>query len=328
MARGVQPNLSLILGGAGTTLEELVGGYRALARGGLAGQPRLLSSLERRESRLMSEGAAYIVRDILEGGGNPERAFTEGTRKLAWKTGTSFGFRDAWAVGVTNQYAIGVWVGRPDGTPNPGYFGANTAAPLLQDMLALLPEKLSTLAMRPRPKTVSAAYTCWPSGLRAESVDPLHCELKRPGWVLQETAPPTLPDRYRSMSSNQCGTAWPVALAPWAPQTDSLCTSNPTSKLHIQGIDQGARLKAVPGSKQLALELRARGAGQAKLYWLLDGRIVGQSQGESALTLRLDQAGPHRLTVMDDAGRFHAIEFVLDFALVHLPPTTLVSSSA
>lgn len=123
IATGEQPNLSLILGGAGVTLEELVGGYRALAAGGLAGKPRLTPEAPVEETRLMSEGAAWIVRDILEGGGHPDRPFIEGggAAPLAWKTGTSFGFRDAWAVGVSGRYALGVWLGRPDGTPNPGF---------------------------------------------------------------------------------------------------------------------------------------------------------------------------------------------------------------
>ena len=92
---------------------------------------------------MMSAGAAWIVRDILESGGHPDRPFYESGnqgRRLAWKTGTSFGFRDAWSVGVTDRWTIGVWVGRPDGTPNPGFFGANVAAPLLQDIVAALPE--------------------------------------------------------------------------------------------------------------------------------------------------------------------------------------------
>src|SRR5690606_6418211 len=93
---GADPNLSLILGGAGTTLEELVGAYRALARGGVAGRVRLSPDEPRIESRIMSEGAAFIVRDILEAGGRPGRPFHDGGRGLAWKTGTSFGFRDAW----------------------------------------------------------------------------------------------------------------------------------------------------------------------------------------------------------------------------------------
>ena len=117
---GAEPNLSLILGGGGTTLEELVGAYRALARGGLSGRPRLRPEQPRVESRMMSAGAAWIVRDILESGGHPDRPFYESGnqgRRLAWKTGTSFGFRDAWSVGVTDRWTIGVWVGRPDGTP-------------------------------------------------------------------------------------------------------------------------------------------------------------------------------------------------------------------
>ena len=121
---GADPNLSLILGGGGTTLEELVGAYRALARGGLSGRPRLRPEQPRVESRMMSAGAAWIVRDILESGGHPDRPFYESGnqgRRLAWKTGTSFGFRDAWSVGVTDRWTIGVWVGRPDGTPNPGF---------------------------------------------------------------------------------------------------------------------------------------------------------------------------------------------------------------
>uniref|UniRef100_UPI002624BCC9 penicillin-binding protein 1C n=1 Tax=uncultured Azohydromonas sp. TaxID=487342 RepID=UPI002624BCC9 len=184
MAPGAQPNLSLILGGAGTTLEELVGAYRALARGGLSGTPRLTAEAPRVEARLMSAGAAFIVRDILEGGGHPERPFAEGTRRLAWKTGTSFGFRDAWAVGVTGQHTVGVWVGRPDGTPNPGFFGANAAAPLLHELLALLPEGEVPSAPRVPPPGVAPLHSCWPLGLSAQATAPRHCLVRRTGWML------------------------------------------------------------------------------------------------------------------------------------------------
>ena len=81
---------------------------------------------------MMSAGAAFIIRSILEGGGHPDQPFVEGDAsgaRLAWKTGTSYGFRDAWAIGVSGRYTLGVWIGRPDGTPNPGFFGANIAAP-------------------------------------------------------------------------------------------------------------------------------------------------------------------------------------------------------
>src|SRR5256712_11001209 len=112
---------------------------------------------------MMSEGAAFIVRDILETGG-PGGRMTEGRgpyRGFAWKTGTSFGFRDAWAGGVSNRYTIGVWGGRPDGTPNPGFFGANVAAPLLSDILTVLPGALDTQT-NPPPANVSEEVICLP----------------------------------------------------------------------------------------------------------------------------------------------------------------------
>ena len=70
------------------------------------------------------------------------------------------GASDAWAVGVTDELTVGIWVGRPDGTPNPGFFGANTASPLLQEVLAVLPAP-SSPSVRVQPASVSAAVTCW-----------------------------------------------------------------------------------------------------------------------------------------------------------------------
>ena len=162
--REASPNLSVILGGAGTTLEELVGAYSSLARKGLAGTPRFTPNAPRQEQRMMSEGAAFIVRDILESGGPVQRAL-DGGKGIAWKTGTSFGFRDAWAIGVNDRYTIGIWVGRPDGTPNPGFFGANVAAPLLVDVFTTLPGG-SKATSHPKPDSVTQEKICWPLGTR------------------------------------------------------------------------------------------------------------------------------------------------------------------
>jgi len=314
---GGEPNLSLILGGAGTTLEELVGAYRALASQGLAGTPRLHPDAPRREARLMSEGAAFIVREILESGGQPGRPFQQQPRRLAFKTGTSFGFRDAWAVGVTAGHTLGVWVGRPDGTPNPGHFGANTAAPLLQELLALLPEE-AALARR-APASVSTAAICWPLGGRAESTPPAHCLQRRSAWLLDGAAPPTLPDRLDAsplLQAGACGERlrWPLALAPWVADAGPDCapTGQPAAWV-ISGVDEGARLQLPPGAQELALELRVQAAGgrTPRLHWLLDGRLLASTEpGAGGLRLRL-RPGSQQLTVVDDAGRFERRRFEL-----------------
>src|SRR3546814_3967145 len=95
---------------------------------GIAGHVRYTPGDARIDRRVMSPGAAWIVRTMLEANPRPgERADTfdrSGRPRVAWKTGTSYGFRDAWAIGGTRRHTVGVWVGRPDGTPLPGQYGA------------------------------------------------------------------------------------------------------------------------------------------------------------------------------------------------------------
>ena len=129
---GAAPNLSLILGGAGSRLEDMVAGYSAFARHGKAGKLRLQPGDPLVERRLMSPGAAWIIRRILadEAQPLPDSALPR-VAPLAWKTGTSYGYRDAWAIGLNARYVIGIWTGRPDGTPVAGQFGYASAIPLL-----------------------------------------------------------------------------------------------------------------------------------------------------------------------------------------------------
>jgi penicillin-binding protein 1C len=157
------PNLSMILGGVGTDLESLVTLYTGIARQGLAGRARLTKDAPIQERFLMSSGAAYIMKELLS---RPVPG-TEGVSRLAgrvpvaWKTGTSYGFRDAWALGIMGRYTVGVWIGRPDGTPSPGQYGAVTALPLLVRVLESLP---GSFARKPRPENVTRQTICWPMG--------------------------------------------------------------------------------------------------------------------------------------------------------------------
>lgn len=335
---GGQPNLSIILGGAGSTLEELVGAYRALAAGGMAGKPRLSPDAPLQERPIMSPGAAFIVREILEAGGHPDRPFHEASARIAWKTGTSFGFRDAWAVGVNDHYTIGVWVGRPDGTPNPGFFGANVAAPLLRDILTALPRQ--TPLARQRPANVSSARICWPLGLAASQTEAAHCHQQRSAWVLDGAIPPTLPDRTRPQGLREriwvdehgqrttptCSPGaqarevarWPLALEAWLSAADLQRQGIPAwapgcmplsthGAVKLTGIAPGARIQRAPAQAVALLELAAQG-GNGRLLWLLDG---SQLAGEHARRLRLPlrSNGTHRITVIDQQGNYDSASF-------------------
>jgi len=139
------PGLPLALGGVGTTLSDLTMLYAALANDGRVRPLRYLQTAPDSPGvAVLNPAAAWQLRAILRGTPPPVSAVPYASqrspRTLAYKTGTSYGFRDAWALGFDSHYTVGVWLGRPDGTPNPGRHGANTAAPLLFKVFELLPD--------------------------------------------------------------------------------------------------------------------------------------------------------------------------------------------
>jgi penicillin-binding protein 1C len=128
------PGLAMGLGGVGITLQDLVQLYGGLARLGNTRPPREIASEPPRDSlRLMDQVAAWQVGNVLLGTPPPVNA---PLNRIAFKTGTSYGYRDAWSVGFDGRITIGVWVGRPDGGPVPGLVGRTAAAPILFDAFA------------------------------------------------------------------------------------------------------------------------------------------------------------------------------------------------
>lgn len=119
--------LAVALGGVGLTLEDLVQLYAGLAQGGLA-QPLHWQGAAGERQRIAGAAAAWQVGHVLRALPPPPGA---PPLHIAWKTGTSYGHRDAWAIGYDGAHVVGVWLGRPDGTPVPGAFGADLAAPVL-----------------------------------------------------------------------------------------------------------------------------------------------------------------------------------------------------
>lgn len=346
LPRGAKPNLSIILGGTGATLEELVGAYAALNRDGLAGRVRYTPDAPREERRLLSPGAAWIVREILEAHGRPglpeQWLQPGGRRRVAWKTGTSYGFRDAWALGSTRAYTVGVWVGRPDGTPLPGQYGAITALPLLLDVVDSLPRLPGEGVRPPPPAGVAKLAICWPLGRAEAATPPGLCQRRREAWTLAGQVPPTLPERdarqwgagalalsvdpatgRRLSPGCMSGRAtrarlvarWPSLLSPWLSAAERQASAIPPlapgcapdalaalETLRIEGPAPGSALRRAPGStRPPSLRLRALGT-RARVQWLVDGRLAGQTRGGAGWTLELDQPGEHRVTALADTG--------------------------
>jgi penicillin-binding protein 1C len=191
-----RPGLPLALGGAGITLFDLVTLYAGLANGGEVA-PLVMTLPVAGEApegrRIFGVVAAWYVTRILEDAPPPADFITpvhsRRPRSIAFKTGTSYGYRDAWAVGYDSGHTVGVWVGRPDGTPRPGHYGRNTAAPLLFRVFALLPDRGGRPVARPPEGVIVARNAKLPGRLRRLVAGPAGLA-RAPGTPLAITFPP------------------------------------------------------------------------------------------------------------------------------------------
>lgn len=151
------PGLAIGLGGIGITLEDLVAAYSAIAN---RGAPVVLrdgiddETGYRAQLPMLDPVSAWYVADILAGVPPPA---TASIGRVAYKTGTSYGYRDAWAIGFDGRHTIGVWVGRPDGAPVPGLTGIGAAAPILFEAFDRLGGR--TVPLPPAPAGALIAST-------------------------------------------------------------------------------------------------------------------------------------------------------------------------
>ncbi len=346
-----EPNLALILGGAGSRLEDLVSGYSAFARDGRSASIRLQPDDTLKERPLLSPGSAWIVRRILSGQARPDRdprAELVQRPVLAWKTGTSYGFRDAWAIGVGPRYLIGVWIGRPDGTPVPGQFGLASAAPLMLQVHDVLTNRDSqrgiSAPVKPVPANVGVAAICWPLGQPMSRSDP-NCRRQRFAWTLDHTTPPTLQALDQPLSVGlmeniwvnakglrvdaHCPGAeprnialWPAPLEPWLPRAERrearIPAADPdcpppalaaSSPLSIVGVREGDQLRLPAASQQaLHLKLSALG-GSGRRWWFLNGAPLGDSANQEFINASFERLGRYQLSVLDEAGQTARLEF-------------------
>lgn len=339
-----QLGLSMILGGCGVTLEELVAGYAAFPSGGVWKEISMrhggISS--RREEHVFSAASAYMVSDILTGLQRPDLPSNfESTLKLpavAFKTGTSYGRRDAWCVGYTDEYTVGVWIGNPDNHGNPELVGGKVAAPLLIDIFNAIATHHQRKIL-PIPPNIGVRSVCAVSGLAPTA----RCEHQitdlyadgltniRPCDICKEFL--VSEDGTCSYCSSCLGShAYKVAtyrdyppelLHFWEGIGMPFATAPPHNHLcnrifagdgpAIVSPSEQAIYFLVSGQQRLAF-LASSGVDVKEYRWYLNDHFLGTGAPGERLFVAIE-AGDHLVTCVDDHGRSSAVHIKVKSAL-------------
>ena len=336
--------LSLILGGAEATLWDVTNAYAMMGRS-LLQLPQRSCSLLLPTSRITEStdpfqpGAVWQTFDALKEVNRPEEIDWKSIpsmQTIAWKTGTSYGFRDAWAVGVTPRYAVGVWVGNATGEGKLGLVGAQTAGPVLFDIFNLLPA--SSWFTRPAGIFVEAEV-CRKSGhLKGRFCDEMDTLLVLPAGLRTEACPyhhlVTLSADESQRIYENCANTEPTLRKSWftlppvwewyykqhhpeykpLPPFKAGCGEDTFQPMQFIYPPMNARIKLpkqLDGSKGFLTVELAHNNPNATVFWHLDETYQAQTQDFHKISLQ-PAAGKHSLTAVDGEGNTISTTFFVE----------------
>ena len=336
--------LSLILGGAEATLWDVTNAYAMMGRS-LLQLPQTSCSLLLPTSRITEStdpfqpGAVWQTFDALKEVNRPEEIDWKSIpsmQTIAWKTGTSYGFRDAWAVGVTPRYAVGVWVGNATGEGKPGLVGAQTAGPVLFDIFNLLPS--SSWFTRPAGIFVEAEV-CRKSGhLKGRFCDETDTLLVLPAGLRTEACPyhhlVTLSANESQRIYENCANTEPTLRKSWftlppvwewyykqhhpeykpLPPFKAGCGEDTFQPMQFIYPPMNARIKLpkqLDGSKGFLTVELVHNNPNATVFWHLDETYQAQTQDFHKISLQ-PAAGKHSLTAVDGEGNTISTTFFVE----------------
>lgn len=291
--------LSLILGGAEARLDEITAAYSAFVRGAAPFSDPL---------------ARWYTFEALKEVNRPDQLdwrLIRSVRKAAWKTGTSYGFRDAWAVGMTPAYTIGVWAGNAQGQGVPGLVGARTAGPVLFDILNLLPssdEWFEDASGNPGLSGGFYADVCTASGHLAGPDCPVETILVPKAGLDSD------PCRYHNTGEFVLPPAMEWYYRPNHPEY--IGARKPSGDAAVQFIypQSGAVLslpRQLSGKVEGVVFRAAHHKADATLWWHLDNTYVGETTFRHEMLLA-PAPGRHTLTVVDQDGSTAVVRFSVD----------------
>jgi len=337
--------LPLILGSGEVRLIDLTNLYATLARNGEYRPARIYKSsvLSPQSSVLFSRESASLITEILSELKRPDmpRAWqlTREAPSVAWKTGTSYGHRDAWSVGYSQRYSIGVWAGNFDGHGQKGMSGSEFAAPLLFDVfraidtdsqrrtgfspsgraearptleVCALSHQLPTPYCRDR---VRVAYIPGRTHLHA-------CEMHRPIFIDAKTKERLAGDCIATHKHLQVvATTYPADLVAWWRAHNQTFDELPSLAASCAEVASGDKPRIVSPDSATPYRLRrdaplefqeilltAQTSDAAKLYWFEDGTLIASGDASRKMFLK-PKRGSHQLVVVDDSGRSDAVRY-------------------
>ncbi len=320
--------LSLILGGAEGTLLDVTRAYSKLAASYQSADTAHVGKDDRLHGfPLKDKSALWWTFDALKEVNRPDEMdwrLVSSIRKVAWKTGTSYGFRDAWAVGVTPDYAIGVWAGNAQGQGVPGLTGARTAGPVMFDIFNLLPSKeydreYSRNGWFKEPVYGDYAFfevcreTGFLKGANCERCDTL---------ALPRKAVRSAPCPYHKVIGGGKVFVLPPSMEWYYRQhhpeyvihADAGGKGANDSPMEFIYPENGAAIyipRQLDGSIQGITFNLAHRIPTATVYWHLDNEYVGQTEMIHRMTLCPD-IGKHTVTAVDGAGNTISVVFTIE----------------
>ena len=358
--------LALVLGGGEVTMEELASLYATLANGGrsqalqyaiekgstatatataalaasagLAYAATPLAPTHHAGLQLLSEEAAFITLDMLRHTPRPDTG-APARPAIAWKTGTSWGFRDAWTAGVIGRHVLVVWVGNFDSTSNPALIGVEAAAPLFLRMAdALRAERLEPgEAFMPLPKELRQVEVCTATGAAPDAL----CPARSTTWFIAGKSPMQTANLHHKVwlddrsGKTVCGPqahASPKVVEQWGSDMQDLfkqaglprtTLAEPECDKAQSSVAGGAPVIATPlrgvtylvrTSKPVPVSLRAEaGAGVRQLFWFADDALIGKAAPGEAIAWLPPGPRTYLLRAVDDQGRAESRQLVVEF---------------
>ncbi len=344
--------LALALGGYELTMENVAEMYAALANGGVLRKLRYAAAEPAEKGiRLFSEEAAFLTMDMLGKNFPADRRYyafagLNDPYKVYWKTGTSFGYRDAWTAGVAGDYAVVVWLGNFDGTPNPALVGQEMAAPLFFKIVRSLAKNAGIRddnGSVPAGLNLAKVEVCRPTGDIADA----DCDDKVSSWFIPGVTKIKLSNivrrvpvdvktglracRHRPPQTEMKSYAfWPSDVLA-AYRAAGVAIRRPPAFGEDCGLVETSRAGKPPvilypaADSVLVMDLNGAGgekmllkasadADVSKIFWFYDGKLIGAASAEEVLTteMRLGQA---EIRAVDDKGRSSAVRITVKPAL-------------